>query len=37
MEKNEAERQPYLTEMVYKVVSQKQIPAQIRQLIIYHY
>jgi hypothetical protein len=28
---------PYLTESVHKVVLQKSIPAQIRQLIICHY
>jgi len=27
----------YLTESVEKVVSQKSIPAQISQLIVYHY
>ena len=27
----------YLTESVYEVVLQKSIPAQIRQLILYHY
>jgi len=27
----------YLTESVYKVVLQKSIPAQIRQLILYYY
>jgi len=30
-------RVSYLTESIYKVVLQKSIPAQIRQLILYYY
>ena len=29
--------EPYLTERVHKAVLQKSTPAQIRQLILYHY
>ena len=36
-EKEEIERQVYLTQSVFKVVLQMSIPAQIRQLILCYY